>query len=181
MNNNISAGTSFPGIRDLMQDFDKHLDNQKIAVIERVRKHLSEIMIVFRQAKNWLEDGDIWENMTWPISHFIRKWNYSESRTKINDSTHVVVQSTLSFDFLFSINFVWHKNILAETRLSPAWQGREQEETIRWKYKTTVINKKKILLKTTVNLIKRIAGLEKWFVCIKNTTKVSTNFEFAKL
>ena len=42
-----------------MQDFDKHLDNQKIAVIERVRKHLSEIMIVFRQAKNWLEDGDI--------------------------------------------------------------------------------------------------------------------------
>ena len=55
----FSAGTSFPGIRDLMQDFDKHLDNEKIAVIERVRKHLSEIMIVFRQAKNWLEDGDI--------------------------------------------------------------------------------------------------------------------------
>ena len=55
----FSAGTSFPGIRDLMQDFDKRLDNQKIAVIERVRKHLSEIMIVFRQAKNWLEDGDI--------------------------------------------------------------------------------------------------------------------------
>jgi len=56
---NSYAGTSFPGIRDLMQDFDKRLDNQKIVVLERVRKHLSEIMIVFRQAKNWLEDGDI--------------------------------------------------------------------------------------------------------------------------
>ena len=55
----FSAGASFPGIRDLMHDFDKRLDNQKIVVIERVRKHLSEIMIVFRQAKNWLEDGEI--------------------------------------------------------------------------------------------------------------------------
>ena len=55
----FSAGTSFPGIRDLMHDFDKHRENEKNAVIERVRKHLSEIMIVFRQAKNWLEDGDI--------------------------------------------------------------------------------------------------------------------------
>ena len=44
--------------------------------------------------------------MNRPVSHFNRKCNYSESRTKINDSTHVVVQSTLSFDFLFSINFV---------------------------------------------------------------------------
>ena len=55
----FSAGTSFPGIRDLMHDFDKRRENEKNAVIERVRKHLSEIMIVFRQAKNWLEDGDI--------------------------------------------------------------------------------------------------------------------------
>ena len=42
-----------------MHDFDKRRENEKNAVIERVRKHLSEIMIVFRQAKNWLEDGDI--------------------------------------------------------------------------------------------------------------------------
>ena len=42
-----------------MQDFDKLGDDEKIAVIDRVRKHLSEIMIVFRQAKGWLEDDDI--------------------------------------------------------------------------------------------------------------------------
>ena len=42
-----------------MDDFDKLDEDEKMAVIERVKKHLSEIMIVFRQAKDWLEDDVI--------------------------------------------------------------------------------------------------------------------------
>ena len=53
------VGTSFPGVRDLMQDFDKLEKYERNAVIERVKKHLSEIMIVFKQAKDWLEDDHI--------------------------------------------------------------------------------------------------------------------------
>ena len=53
------VGTSFPGVRDLMQDFDKLDEDEKSAVIERVKKHLSEIMTVFKQAKDWLEDDHI--------------------------------------------------------------------------------------------------------------------------
>ena len=53
------VGTSFPGVRDLMQDFDKLEEDEKSAVIERVKKHLSEIMTVFKQAKDWLEDDHI--------------------------------------------------------------------------------------------------------------------------
>ena len=53
------VGTSFPGVRDLMQDFDKLEEDEKSAVIVRVKKHLSEIMTVFKQAKDWLEDDHI--------------------------------------------------------------------------------------------------------------------------
>ena len=53
------GGSSFPGVRDLMHDFDKLEEDEKIAVIDRVKKHLSDIMIVFRQAKSWLEDDVI--------------------------------------------------------------------------------------------------------------------------
>ena len=42
-----------------MHDFDKLEEDEKIAVIDRVKKHLSDIMIVFRQAKSWLEDDVI--------------------------------------------------------------------------------------------------------------------------
>ena len=42
-----------------MHDFEKLEEDKKMAVIERVKKHLSEIMIVFRQAKSWLEDDAI--------------------------------------------------------------------------------------------------------------------------
>ena len=42
-----------------MQDFDKLEEDKKSAVIERVKKHLSEIMTVFKQAKDWLEDDHI--------------------------------------------------------------------------------------------------------------------------
>ena len=42
-----------------MQDFDKLDEDEKSAVIERVKKHLSEIMTVFKQAKDWLEDDHI--------------------------------------------------------------------------------------------------------------------------
>ena len=53
------VGTSFPGVRDLMQDFYKLEKYERNAVIETVKKHLSEIMIVFKQAKDWLEDDHI--------------------------------------------------------------------------------------------------------------------------
>ena len=53
---NFLAGSSFPGVRDLMHEFDKLDEDEKTAVITRVKKHLSEIMIVFRQAKGWLDD-----------------------------------------------------------------------------------------------------------------------------
>ena len=39
-----------------MHEFDKLDEDEKTAVITRVKKHLSEIMIVFRQAKGWLDD-----------------------------------------------------------------------------------------------------------------------------
>ena len=49
-------GTSFPGVRDLMQEFDKLDEAEKKDAVERVKKHLSEIMMVFRQAGRWLGD-----------------------------------------------------------------------------------------------------------------------------
>ena len=55
----LLAGSSFPGVRDLMHEFDKLDEDEKTAVITRVKKHLSEIMMVFRQAKGWLEDDYI--------------------------------------------------------------------------------------------------------------------------
>ncbi len=42
-----------------MHDFEKLEEDDRMAVIEQVKKHLSEIMIVFRQAKGWLEDDVI--------------------------------------------------------------------------------------------------------------------------
>ena len=53
------VGTSFPGVRDLMQGFDELGEDEKEVVIDRVKKHLSEIMIVFKQAKDWLNDDYI--------------------------------------------------------------------------------------------------------------------------
>ena len=55
----FEGGTSFPGVRDLMHDFDKLEEDEKMTVIEQVKKHLSDIMIVFRQAKRWLEEDKI--------------------------------------------------------------------------------------------------------------------------
>ena len=42
-----------------MHDFDKLEEDERMTVIEQVKKHLSDIMIVFRQAKGWLEDDVI--------------------------------------------------------------------------------------------------------------------------
>lgn len=43
----------------MMYEFDKRSEDKKIATIEKARKHLSEIMIVFRQAKDWLKEDNI--------------------------------------------------------------------------------------------------------------------------
>ena len=42
-----------------MHDFDKLEEDERMTVIEQVKKHLSDIMIVFRQANGWLEDDVI--------------------------------------------------------------------------------------------------------------------------
>ena len=42
-----------------MHDFDKLEEDEKMTVIEQVKKHLSDIMIVFRQAKSWLDEDNI--------------------------------------------------------------------------------------------------------------------------
>ena len=41
-----------------MHDFDKLEEDERMTVIEQVKQHLSD-MIVFRQAKGWLEDDVI--------------------------------------------------------------------------------------------------------------------------
>ena len=42
-----------------MHDFEKLEEDDKMAVIEQIKEHLSEILIVFRQAKGWMEDDVI--------------------------------------------------------------------------------------------------------------------------
>lgn len=49
----------FPGLSDLMHKFDDLDNDEKLAKIKEVKKHLSDLMIVFRQATSWLLDTSI--------------------------------------------------------------------------------------------------------------------------
>eukprot|EP00092_Neocalanus_flemingeri_P089241 GFUD01112903.1.p1 GENE.GFUD01112903.1~~GFUD01112903.1.p1 ORF type:complete len:755 (-),score=192.43 GFUD01112903.1:119-2383(-) len=50
------SGAAFPGIGDLLHGVDKLSKEEKTARFKEVRKHLSDLMIVFRQAASWLSD-----------------------------------------------------------------------------------------------------------------------------
>merc|ERR1719300_721216 len=53
---NAYAGSVLPGLRDLTHGFEKLEEDQKLKKVDEVKKHLSDLMIVFRQAANWLDD-----------------------------------------------------------------------------------------------------------------------------
>jgi hypothetical protein len=48
------AGAAFPGISDLLHGVDKLGKGEKMTRFKEVRKHLSDLMIVFRQSSSWL-------------------------------------------------------------------------------------------------------------------------------
>jgi len=50
------SGAAFPGISDLLHDVEKLTPKQKTEKFKEVRKHLSDLMIVFRQAAGWLSN-----------------------------------------------------------------------------------------------------------------------------
>ena len=82
--------------------------------------------------------------------------------------------STLSFDFLFSINLFEHKNISVETRLSRAWETRHRRQyDVNLRQLLSTNNSHKY---DTINLIKRIKN-KKVFLLISNTTKIKKIFE----
>jgi len=51
---NIYGGAAFPGIGDLLHEVDKLKSDEKIERFKEIRKHLSDLMIVLRQAASWL-------------------------------------------------------------------------------------------------------------------------------
>jgi len=53
---NAYAGSVLPGLRDLTHGFEKLEEDQKLKKVDEAKKHLSDLMIVFRQAANWLDD-----------------------------------------------------------------------------------------------------------------------------
>ena len=55
----ITAGSVFPGIQDLMHKFDELTGQERAERIEDIKKHLSDLMIVLRQATLWLSDDKI--------------------------------------------------------------------------------------------------------------------------
>merc|ERR1712130_137879 len=56
---NFYAGAVLPGLTDLMHDFEKLVDEERDKRIIEVKMHLSDIMIMFRQAARWLNDSNI--------------------------------------------------------------------------------------------------------------------------
>jgi len=56
---NLYAGAVFPGVEDLMHDFDDIDTSEKPERIKQLQRHLSDLMIMFRQATRWLSDVEI--------------------------------------------------------------------------------------------------------------------------
>ena len=44
----------FPGLADAMHGFDDLQEEQKMETVKEVKKHLSDVMMTFRQAAGWL-------------------------------------------------------------------------------------------------------------------------------
>jgi len=55
---NSYGSSAFPGISDLLHEVDKLGMEDKKSRFEEIKKHLSDLMIVFHQAKNWLSNFD---------------------------------------------------------------------------------------------------------------------------
>ena len=51
------AGAAFPGLSDLRNGVGMLNGEEKVLRFKEVRKHLSDLMIVFRQASSWLSDN----------------------------------------------------------------------------------------------------------------------------
>jgi len=52
---NSYGGAAFPGISDLLHEVDKLSEEEKKERFTELRRHLSDLMILFRQAAAWLE------------------------------------------------------------------------------------------------------------------------------
>ena len=44
----------FPGLADAMHGFDDLVEEEKMETVKEVKKHLSDVMMTFRQAAGWL-------------------------------------------------------------------------------------------------------------------------------
>lgn len=51
---NAYGGAAFPGISDLLFDWEKLAKDERITRFEEVKRHLSDLMLIFRQAASWL-------------------------------------------------------------------------------------------------------------------------------
>ena len=50
----IPGGAAFPGISDLLHEVEKLNEVENQERFKQIRKHLSDLMIVLRQAASWL-------------------------------------------------------------------------------------------------------------------------------
>ena len=50
------AGSAFPGLTDLLHGIEKLGPEEKTVRVKALRKHLSDLMIIFRQAASWMEN-----------------------------------------------------------------------------------------------------------------------------
>ena len=55
----VLAGSSFPGLRDLIFDFDDLEGKDKLERVTEIKKHVSDLLIMFRQASHWLKDANV--------------------------------------------------------------------------------------------------------------------------
>ena len=50
----MTGGAAFPGISDLLHEVEKLDTGERRERFKEIRKHLSDLMIVLRQAASWL-------------------------------------------------------------------------------------------------------------------------------
>ena len=55
----IPGSSAFPGVNDLLHEVDKLEQEEKNKRFEEIKRHLSDLMIVFHQATQWLNKPDI--------------------------------------------------------------------------------------------------------------------------
>ena len=52
---NLYGGAAFPGISDLLHELQKLEGEERASKLLELRKHLSDLMILFKQASSWLQ------------------------------------------------------------------------------------------------------------------------------